>query len=100
MEFLLLFLLKFLIIISFILRELAKMSPLGWHPPQLLSIQGTSIDNSVGVLDFFLFCVHLFVYVSIALCVCASVFSYSQVFKCEPGYWVRIYKVQIAYQNA
>ena len=45
---------------------------------------------TVLVLDYFSFFVSIYLSMCRSLCVCASVYSYSQVFKCELGSWVRI----------
>ena len=74
--------------VSFTLCELATMSPLGWHPPHLVDNTDTLYlgdqhwQSTVLVFFRFLFfCIHLFAYVSVTLCVTGSVWSPSQVFK-------------------
>ena len=76
-----------MIIVYFILYELATMSPLGWHLPNLvdntdtLSGGRTLTIDSVGFFRFLLFCVHEFAFAPVSLCVCVPVFNTSQIFK-------------------
>ena len=81
-------LLIIMIILCFILYELATMSPLGWHPPHV-------VDNTDALylgdqhwqqtmlffFRFLLFCVHQFAYASVSLCISGSVCNPFQVFK-------------------
>ena len=74
-----------MIIVPFILYELATMSPLRWHPPHI-------VDNTDGprdqhwqqtvlvFLDFYL-SVHKFAYLSANLCNYGSLCNSSQIFK-------------------
>ena len=64
---------------------MATTNPLGRHPPHLvgnteLSFWGTSIDNSVGVLDFFFFFVSICLSMcqSVGLCICTLVSGLGQ----------------------
>ena len=78
-----------IVIVCFILYELATMSPLGWHPPHLVDNTDTlplgDQHWQQAVLFFFfrflLFCVHQFAYVSVSLCACGFVCNPSLVFK-------------------
>ena len=68
-----------MIIIYFILYKLATMNPLGWHSPHLMDNTDTLYLGpglatcSVFFLDFFIFCVHQFAYVSVSKSVCLRV---------------------------
>ena len=72
----------------FILYQLATMSPLGWHPPHLMyntytPYLGTTIDNSVGFLDFFsILCPSVW----LSVCVCTSVYNLK--FLKTHNYWL------------
>ena len=83
-----------MIIVCFILYNLAKMSSLGWYPLHLVDNTNTLYLGDQywyqTVLLFFrfsLFCVHQFAYVWVSLCVCGSVCNPSQGFK-NPLLWV------------
>ena len=61
---------------------MATTNPLGRHPPHLvgnteLSFWGTSIDNSVGVLDFFFFFVSICLSMCQLLCVSVHLFTFT-----------------------
>ena len=72
MEVLLLFLLKFLMIICFILHWLATMSPLGRHPPHLVDNTDTQYLGDQYWQQCWCFSLFFF-FVSICLSMCQSV---------------------------
>ena len=77
-----------MIIVCFILNELATMSPLGWHPPNVVNNTDTLYlgdqhwqQTMFFFFRFLLFCVHQFAYASVSLCICVFVCNPSLVFK-------------------
>ena len=77
-----------MIIVCFILNELATMSPLGWHPPNVVNNTDTLYlgdqhwqQAMLVFFRFLLFCVHQFAYASVSLCICGFVCDPSLVFK-------------------
>ena len=95
MEFLLLILLKFLMIICFILHELVTMTPWGWHPPHLGDNTDTQYLEDQHWQQWWCFrFLFFFFFVSICLSMCQSVsvsvhlFTFNLKFLKTHNYWL------------
>ena len=82
-----------MVIVYFILYELATTNPLKWHLPHLVDNTNTFYlgdqhwqQTVLVYFKFLIFCANQVAYVSISQSVCASVCNPSQVFK-NPLWW-------------